>query len=120
MLVCNELFFLPDSPPIPAGDQLATPAVQYPPMPLNPASNPRPRPVGFAAILSTDHARGDSVYDMSFENVSGARKRLIDSWIGDAKTVLKFVSLIQLILLPFIVLILFKRTASSFQLSYRF
>ena len=98
MLVCNELFFLPDSPPIPAGDQLATPAVQYPPMSLNPFSNPRPRPVGFGAILSTDQARGDSLNDMSFEDVSHARKHLIDSWIEDAKTVLKFVSLIQLIL----------------------
>ena len=92
MLVCNELFLLPDSPPISAGDQLATPAVQYPPMPLNPVSNPRPGPVGYVAIHATDQARRDSVNDMSFENVSGARKRLIDSWIGDAKTVLKFVS----------------------------
>ena len=67
-------------------------------MPLNPESNPRPRPVGSVAILATDQAQGDSVNEMSFENVFGARKRLIDSWIGDAKTVLKFVSPIQLIL----------------------
>ena len=72
----------------------------------SPVSNPRPRPTGFAAIASTlaALARGDSVDDMSAENVSEAREarehvqRLINSWIGDAKTVLKFVNPIQRIL----------------------
>jgi hypothetical protein len=70
-------------------------------MPSDPVSNPRPRPAGFPA---TDRARGDSVNDMSAGNVSGARgaredvQRLIDSWIEDTKTVLKFVSPVQLIL----------------------
>ena len=89
--VCNELSFLSDSPPIPVGDQLATPIVQYPRMLSDPVSNPRPSP-------ATARARGDSLNDMTSENMSGARARLIDSWIGNAETVLKFVSPIQLIL----------------------
>jgi hypothetical protein len=99
-------FFLLDSPPISlaTGDQLATPAVQYPPMPPDPVSNPRPMPAGFVAIPGTARARGDSVNNMSSENVSGVREarehvqRMIDTWVGDAKTVLKFVSPAQLIL----------------------
>jgi hypothetical protein len=75
-------------------------------MPSDPLSNPRPRPAGFVAVLATlaTWARGDPVNDMSAENVSEAREareavqRLIDSSVGDAKTVLKFVSPIQLIL----------------------
>jgi hypothetical protein len=93
--------FLPDSPQIPARDQLATPAVQYPPMLLGPVSNNRPRPAGFVAIPVTARARGDSVNDMSAENVSGvreARQHIQPGWIGDAKTVLMFVSPVQLIL----------------------
>jgi hypothetical protein len=92
--------FLPDSPPIPAGDQLATPAVQYPLMLPGQVSNTRPRPAGFAAIPATARARRDPVNDMSAENMSGAREarehvqRLNDNWIGDAKTVLTFVSLV--------------------------
>ncbi|KAF8498168.1 hypothetical protein F5888DRAFT_1906444 [Russula emetica] len=75
-----------DSPPIPAGDQLATPAVQYPPTPSDLVGNPRPRPAGFVAIPATARAQGDSVNDMSAENVSEAG----NSWIGDAKIVLIF------------------------------
>jgi hypothetical protein len=73
-------------------------------MPSDPLSNPRPRPASFVAIPATARARGDSVNDMSAENVSEAREarepvqRLIDSWVGDAKTVLKFVSPIRLII----------------------
>jgi hypothetical protein len=99
-------FFLPDSPPISlvaARDQLATPAV-HPPMPPDPVSNPRPMPAGFVAVPGTARARGDSVNNMSSANLSGAREarehvqRLINSWVGDAQTVLKFVSPVQLIL----------------------
>jgi hypothetical protein len=84
-------------------DQLAAPAVQYPPTPSDPVSNLRPRPAGFVAIPATARALGDSVNDTSAENVSRAREardvqRLIDSWIGDAKTVLTFVGPVQLIL----------------------
>ncbi|KAF8498175.1 hypothetical protein F5888DRAFT_227715 [Russula emetica] len=75
-----------DSPPIPGGDQLATPAVQYPPIPSDPVGNPRPRPAGFVAIPAIARARGDSINDISAENVSEAR----NSWIGDAKIVLIF------------------------------
>jgi hypothetical protein len=73
-------------------------------MPSDPVSNPRPRPAGLVAIHATARARGDSVNDLLAENVSGAREgrehvqRLIDSWIEDAKTVLKFVSPVQMIL----------------------
>jgi hypothetical protein len=100
-LVCNELFFL-DSPPVLAGNQLATPAVQYPAM-----IRPRSTLAGFVAIPAapaTAQSQGDSVNDMSAENVFEARearehvRRLIRSWIGDAKTVLKIVSPVQLIL----------------------
>ena len=138
-------FFLLDSPPIPAHDQLLA-AVQYPPTPSDPVSNTRPRSAGFVAIPAPTQPRGDSVNDMSAKNASGkpnvwfsgllsaslpstsdvsprsmapvaggelgicprtsseareAREhvqRLIDSWIGDAKTVLKFVNPIQRIL----------------------
>ena len=86
-------FFLPDSPPVPTGDQLATSDVQYPPMPPGRVSNPRPRPVGFAVIPAAARARADSVDNMSAVNVSEAREHVqIDTWIGDAKTVLIFVS----------------------------
>ena len=64
-------------------------------MPSDPVSNPCPRPASFVAIPATARARGDSVNDLSAENVSDAREA---SWIGDAKTVLKFVSPIKLIL----------------------
>jgi len=100
----TSFFFLPESPPIPAGNQLATPAVQYPPMPSDPVSNPRPRPASFIAIPVTARALGDSVNDMSAESVSEAGEarervqRLVRSWIGNAKTVLKIVSPVQLIL----------------------
>jgi hypothetical protein len=73
-------------------------------MPSDPDSNPRPMPASFVAVPATARARGDSVNDMSAENASEAREprepvqRLIDSWVGDANTVLKFVSPIQLIL----------------------
>ncbi len=93
----RDLFFS-DSPPIPAGDQLATPAVQSP-MPSDPVSNPCPRPAGFVATPATFWARGDSVNVMS-SKAREAREpvqRLIDSWTGDAKTVLIFVSPIKLI-----------------------
>jgi hypothetical protein len=119
-----SLFFLLDSPPIPVGNQLATPAAQYPPTPSDPVSNLRPRPAGFVANPATARDRGDSVNDTSAENVSGAREarehvqRLIDSWIGDAKTVLIFVSPARLIF-AFYRTDLFKRTASSSQLSHR-
>jgi hypothetical protein len=89
----TSFFFLLDSPPIPVGDQLATPAMQYPPIPSDPVGKPRPRPASFVAIPATARARGDSVNDMSAENVSEAR----NNWIGDANTVLIFVSSIQLI-----------------------
>ena len=96
-------FFLPDSHQIPARDQLATPAVQYPPMPPGLVSNRRPRPAGFVAIPATVRARGDSVNDtpVSAENVSGAREareHIQPRSIGDAKTILMFVSPVQLIL----------------------
>jgi hypothetical protein len=73
-------------------------------MPSDLVGNPRPMPAGFVAVPATARAREDSVNDMSAENASEAREarepvqRLIDSWVGDAKTVLKFVSPIQLIL----------------------
>jgi hypothetical protein len=61
-------------------------------------SNPWPRP-GFVAIPATAQAQGDSVNDLSSENLSDSEARearehvqhLIDSWVGDAKTILKFV-----------------------------
>jgi hypothetical protein len=67
--------FLPGSPSIPAVDPLAT-SVQYPPI---------------------MHSASPPVNDMSAKDVSEAEasehgQRLIDSWVGDAKTVLKFVS----------------------------
>ena len=64
-------------------------------MPSDQASNPQPRRAGFVTITATARARGDSANDMSAENVSEAREHrqcLADSWIVDAKTVLKFVS----------------------------
>ena len=85
-----SFFLLPDLPPIPAGDQLATPV-----------SYPRSRPAGFAAIPAPARARGDSVTNMSAENVSEAGEHVIDGWIGDAETVLKFVSPVQLTLFAF-------------------
>ena len=89
--------FLPDSPPIPTGDQPTAPAAQYPPMPPGSVSNRRPRPAGFVAIP----ARGDSVNYMWTENVSRASREarhIQPRRIGDAKTVLIFVSAVQLIL----------------------
>ena len=58
-----------------------------------PVSYPRPKPAGFAAFPAPTQARGDSVDDMSAGNVSEAREHVqIDTWIGDAKNVLIFVS----------------------------
>ena len=74
------------------------PGVQYPPIPSNPVSNPQPSSAGFGVIPATNQPRGDSENDMSFENLSGAQKHSIDSGIEVAKTILKFVSSIQLIL----------------------
>jgi hypothetical protein len=101
-----SFFLLPDSPVIPAGDQLATSAVQYPPMPSDPVrvSNPWPRHAGFVTIPPTARVRGYSVNHLPAENPTGAREarehvqRLIHSWIEEAKTVLIFVSPVQLIL----------------------
>ena len=80
--------------------------MQYPPPPPGPVSNPQPIPAGFAAIDATlaTRAQGDSVDDMSAEYVSEAREATtgehvqVNTWIGDAKTVLIFVSPDQLIL----------------------
>ena len=66
-------------------------------MPLGLVSNRRPRPAGF---VSTP-ARGDSVNYMWTENVPGAREageHIQPRSVGDAKTVLIFVSAVQLIL----------------------
>jgi hypothetical protein len=67
-------------------------------MHTDPVSNP---PAGSIKIPATTRARGDSV-SVKVENVSKAREareHVQDSWIDvQLETVLKFVSLLQLIL----------------------
>lgn len=66
-----------------------------------PVSNPWPSSTRFPGIPATARAWGVSENDMSAENVSRAGEtrdhvqRLIDSWVGDEKTVLVFVSPVQ-------------------------
>ena len=94
--------------------------MRYPPAPPGPVSNPQPRPAGFAAIAATLAARapGDSVDDMSAENVSEAREPRpgrLDKGRKNCSHICKPYSTDPL---PS-VLILFKRTVSSSQLSHR-